>query len=217
MALDNTNLLLSLAILQSQGVEKSKMVAASFGAAMIPGMMGLALPLIVARNAAANGSGNAEPAGGTAIDAVGVPVQTTVPDVVGMTELEAVSTIRKAGLNPVVSRAYFSASGDTRVSIPVKGTVAIQAPEAEFEWVDTGSDVEIEISLGPVPVEMDDTALDQDIQKKVTDLGAKVDQLLAMASSASSASSGGKSGAMAGNSDGNVGSISGGSTASAKK
>jgi hypothetical protein len=182
MAFNNMNLFLSLAILQNKGIDRDKMLAASVGAALVPGILGLAVPLIVANNETGTTTGTGT---GTAADDTGdVPTQTKVPDVQAKTEQEAIDAITAAGLNPVVTRAFFTAVAGSK--IPDKGTVARQDPKPSDDWVDSGSDVRIEVSLGEATATSTDDAtidrsilaLDQDMQKKMSDMGAKVDQIL---------------------------------------
>jgi len=127
MPIDSTNLLLSLAILQRQRVARDKTVAASIGAALIPGPVGLALPLIAARS---------QPVGSTSSSAGQLSL---VPDVVDKEQAEAEAAIKGAGLNPV-SQSFFTPAGFR------EGTVVKQDPEPGL--VPTGSDVNLSISLG---------------------------------------------------------------------
>ncbi|MGZ3183108.1 MAG: hypothetical protein ACXU8N_11770 [Telluria sp.] len=48
MAINNTNLFVSLALLQNTTLPKEKQVAAAVGSALVPGLLGVALPLILA-------------------------------------------------------------------------------------------------------------------------------------------------------------------------
>jgi hypothetical protein len=48
MAINNTNLFVSLALLQNSTLPKEKQVAAAVGSALVPGLLGVALPLILA-------------------------------------------------------------------------------------------------------------------------------------------------------------------------
>jgi beta-lactam-binding protein with PASTA domain len=183
MAFNNMNLFLSLAILQNKGIDRDKMLAASVGAALVPGILGLAVPLIVASNEASTTTGTGTSTG-TADTTGDVPTQTKVPDVQTKTEQEAIDAITAAGLNPVVTRAFFTAVAGSK--IPDKGTVARQDPKPSDDWVDSGSDVRIEVSLGEATASTTDDAtidrsilaLDKDMQQKMSDMGAKVDQIL---------------------------------------
>jgi hypothetical protein len=53
MALNNTNMILSLAMLGNANIPQEKKLAAAVGASMMPGMLGLVFPLLVARGAGA--------------------------------------------------------------------------------------------------------------------------------------------------------------------
>jgi beta-lactam-binding protein with PASTA domain len=170
MALNNTNMILSLAMLGNANIPQDKKLAAAVGASMMPGMLGLVFPLLVARGA---GTTTSPPAGTT--------LQTKVPNVAGQSESAAVETIKKAGLVPVVSRVYFKPVDGT--TAPPVGQVAAQDPKPSADWVAEGSTVKLEVSLGSPPAQASESdeelALEKEISSKVSDMGAKVDLILA--------------------------------------
>lgn len=185
MPFNNMNLFLSLAVLQNKGIPKDKMFAASVGAALVPGLLGLAVPLIVANNAGSNTTTGGTGTGTGAGTGDGATTTLTrVPDVQFKQEQDAIDVIKAAGLNPVVSHAYFTPSADA--DVPEKGSVAFQDPKPSNDWVDTGTDVRIEVSLGEAAstsadgstIERTILSVDEDLQKKVADMDVKVDQIL---------------------------------------
>src|SRR5438445_9516813 len=86
MPIDSTNLLVSLAVLQNQGIAQDKTIAASVTAAMIPGVLGLIVPLALA---------NADSGGTTPVDN---QTLVRVPTVTGGTEDAAKSTLTAKNL-----------------------------------------------------------------------------------------------------------------------
>ena len=173
MSLNNTNLILSLAMLGNADIPQEKKLAAAVGASMMPGMLGLVFPLLVAKASSGAGTGTSPPTGTTS--------QTKVPNVAGQTETLAVETIKQAGLVPVISRVYFKqVDGAT---VPPSGQVASQDPKPSADWVKEGSTVKLEVSLGPAPAQPDsgdaELALETEINTKVTDMDRKVDMILA--------------------------------------
>src|SRR5262249_32551607 len=155
MPLDNTNLFLSLAILgQNSEVEQSKKFAASVGAALIPGPLGLALPLIVA---------NSESNDNTPPDDVTTLAE--VPPVVGRGEETAKKSISDQKLNPLVQHVYIQSGGDGK-----KGLVVQQDPKAG-EFVPLNTDVTLIVSLGVTPgPSQDDSVIDREILQDVKEL-----------------------------------------------
>ena len=100
MSLDTTNMLFSLVFLAQRRVPRAKAVAASVGAGMIPGPVGLVLPAIVARGTKPGSGGGG---GGTHPPVDTGEIKAQVPDVMGATEEEAVAAVREAQLTPVLS------------------------------------------------------------------------------------------------------------------
>lgn len=156
MPIDSTNLFVSLAILQNRGVARDKMLAASVGAALIPGLMGLVLPLVVARNEGRSGAGT-----GSGSDP---GTLTAVPPVIGKTQADAETSLTESLLVPVVQSSFIVDSSDNPAT---EGIVVDQDPAAD-EYVQTGSKVTIIVSLGSPPsAPADDLELDTQIQKDV--------------------------------------------------
>src|SRR3954468_13169254 len=127
MPFNNMNLFLSLAVLQNKGIPKDKMLAASVGAALVPGLLGLAVPLMVANSAGSSSTGGGKGGStgtGTGTDTGTTATLTRVPDVQGKHEQDAIDVIKAAGLNPVVSHAYFTSGAGA--DVPEKGSVAFQ-------------------------------------------------------------------------------------------
>lgn len=185
MAFNATNLLLSMAILKDSKLPQDKKLAASVGAAMAPGILGLALPMIIARNSAGDGPTPPGTSPGSGIpeeQTPDTPLQTMVPNVQDKTEAAAVDTIKRAGLSPLVSRAYFKPSDE--VQVPPVGQVVSQDPKPSAEWIDVGSKVRLEVSLGAPPAEAGasehdlHTALETEIKTRMDDMDEKVDLIL---------------------------------------
>lgn len=184
MPFNTTNLFLSLAMLNNAKIPQDKKLAAAAGAAMMPGILGLALPLIVARNSTRDATKPGAGSGTSPQQTPDGPMQTKVPNVRDFKEAAAVDTIVRAGLTPVISRVYFKAIDGTPV--PPAGQVASQEPMASADWVDEGSTVKIEVSLGAPPAETGSgtdehahhTALETEINTRMSEMGSKVDLIL---------------------------------------
>src|SRR5437868_6928851 len=112
MPIDSTNLLVSLAVLQNRGLGRDKVLAASVGAALIPGPLGLVVPLAVA-NSDFGGNGDGD----------GTQTLVRVPDVTGSTEADATDQITAKNLTAVSESVFID---DPEAA---KGTVIEQDPE----------------------------------------------------------------------------------------
>ena len=149
MSLDTTNLVFSLVILQQRKIERAKALAASVGAALIPGPIGLVVPAIVAsRTPEPPPGGTLPPPTDTGV------VKVKVPGVVGQLEENAVRLVRDADLTPVTSVTFSASEKEV-------GQVVDQDP-AEDEYAPTRSEVELTIAHAqprrsrPTSEELDD-------------------------------------------------------------
>lgn len=145
-----TNLVVALVVLKNVA-DRKKALATAVASAYTPGLLGLALPLIVARS---QSNVNTTTDSGTLVK---------VPDVIGKLELDATTLIAAHNLNPV-PRSFF-----TREQGIVKGTIFDQDPKPGLGlFVELGTDVILKVSLGAPPdAPPDDTDLDRQIQKDV--------------------------------------------------
>jgi len=184
MAFNTMNMMLSMVMLNNAKLAQEKKLAASVGAAIMPGVLGLMFPLMVARNTEAG----TVPPGGTHGSQAGSEgtLQTLVPDVQRMGEAQAIEAIMAAGLIPLVVRTYFKQIDGA--SIPPAGQVSAQHPAPSASWVDSGSEVTLQVSLGPQP---DDagagsgagehayhTAMETQISNRISTMDHKVDMLI---------------------------------------
>jgi hypothetical protein len=170
MSFDTTNLVFSLLLLRQRRVPRNRALAASVGASLIPGPIGLAFPLLVARGRAGGGGAGGGTGLGGAISGVIArgDVFVKVPDVVGKKEGDAVQAVQKADLSPV-SSTFFS-SDDAIV-----GTVVDQDPlKDKFALV--GSKVNLVVAQKAEPTESDK---EDAILAAVKDVASKEDQILA--------------------------------------
>ena len=159
MPIDSTNLLVSLAVLQNQGIAQDKTIAASVTAGLIPGVLGLIVPLALA---------NAGSGGTTTVDN---QTLVRVPDVTGATEADATKTLEAKKLIASSDSVFVD---EAAVS---KGDVIKQDPEAD-KFVPEGTTVTITVSLGPKPDGGDETAELDTIRKDVEENTRKLDQVL---------------------------------------
>jgi len=164
MSFYTTNLVFSLLLLRQRHVPRNKALAASLGASLIPGPIGLVLPLIVTRGRQVGGGGGGAVTG--VIDRGDVFVK--VPDVVGEKEADAVQAVQQADLSPVTSTFF---SDDDKVV----GTVVDQDPAAN-KFAQVGSEVNLVVAQKPAPTESDK---DDAILTAVKDVSSKEDQILA--------------------------------------
>jgi len=160
MSLDTTNLVFSLVLLQQRRIDRARTLAASVGAAMIPGPAGLVVPAIVAAGRRPGPGGELPPAGDTGV------VKVKVPDVVGQPEAAAVRAVRDAELTPVTS-ATFSADEDEL------GQVVDQDPGAD-EYAATGSVVDMTIARASDDEEQTDSEKEDEILKVVRQIADRV-------------------------------------------
>lgn len=139
--------------------DRKKALATAVASAYTPGLLGLALPLFVARSDRSTTT-TADP--GTLV---------AVPDVIGKPEAEAKATVTKSQLNPV-SESFFNAS-------VASGSVIDQVPRAGVAsdfFVESGSDVVLKVSLGPTPdAPPSDDEIDLQIQKDVAAAKAEIE------------------------------------------
>jgi hypothetical protein len=160
MSLDITNLAFSLVILQQRRVDRARALAASVGAALIPGPTGLVVPAIVAAGTRPSPGGTLPPPTDTGV------VKVKVPDVVGQAEAAAVQAVRDADLTPVTS-ATFSAPADE------VGQVVDQDPAGD-EYAATGSVVDMTIARAPDDEEKTESEKEDEILKVVHQIAEKV-------------------------------------------
>jgi hypothetical protein len=160
MPFDNANLLVSLVLLQNQGITPDKAVPASIGAALIPGVLGLIVPLAVA---------NAD-SGGTITG--GTQTLVRVPDVTRATEQDAKRQLEAKNLIASSDSVFVD---DADVS---EGDVIDQDPKPD-KFVPQGTTVTITVSLGPKPDSGDEAAELDIIRKDVEENTKKLDQILA--------------------------------------
>jgi hypothetical protein len=163
MSLDTTNMLFSLVFLAQRKVPRAKAVAASVGAGMIPGAVGLVLPAIVARGTGPVGKPPGPP---PPVDTGEVKV--TVPGVVGETEADGVSRVRDAHLTPVLST--FPTDDQKKL-----GRVVGQEPEADT-LRRQGSDVDLTIGRAPEEEEESESEKEDRILEIVHRIEDKVDE-----------------------------------------
>lgn len=161
MSLDTTNLLFSLVILQQRKIDRGKALAASVGAALIPGPTGLLVPAIVAA-----GTPRPTPGGTLPPPKETGFVKVRVPNVVGRSEETAVSVVSDADLTPVTSIAISTEENEV-------GHVVDQDP-AGGEYAPTGSEVDLTIARAPAEEEQTDSEKDDEILKVVHQIADKV-------------------------------------------
>ncbi|MBA2590971.1 MAG: PASTA domain-containing protein [Pseudomonadota bacterium] len=148
-------LVFSVTFLRKQNVDEKKAFAAGAAAALIPGPLGLAVPLLVART----GVGPSD-IGGVVVSNVAV-----VPPVIGMSKPDAEEAIRGNKLKPV-SKSVAIEGGKAED----KDTVVAQDPKAGSErephLVSPGTEVKLMVSLGPPEPapEDEDLILDREIK-----------------------------------------------------
>jgi len=164
---DNTNLVVSLLFLQNRGIPPETAVPAAIGASLIPGMLGLILPLAIA-----NGTG------GSTTSTSGSETLVRVPDVTGMSEDAAKRQLEDKKLVASTQSAFLDDAGTA------KGDVFEQDPEADG-FVSEGSTVTITVSLGPKPDDGNETeeldTIRKDVEentKKIEENSKKLDQVL---------------------------------------
>jgi beta-lactam-binding protein with PASTA domain len=125
--------------------------AASVGAALIPGPLGLALPLIVAR----------QPTFGTGVSNRGTVSE--VPNVIGKTEQDAKDALSERKLKPVVQSVFIQGGKNED-----KGKVVDQVPKSGFAA--PGTMVKLTVSLGAAPTTPEgESSVHQRIEKDVED------------------------------------------------
>lgn len=180
MSFDTTNLVFSLLLLRQRKVQRNRALAASVGASLIPGPIGLAFPLLVARKGAGGGGGGGGIFGGGGgttgvIDRGDVFVK--VPDVVGENEADAVQAVQKADLSPVTNTTFTTDDA-------IVGTVVDQDPAAD-KFAQVGSEVNLVVAQKREPTESDK---EDAILAAVKDVASKEDQILAKIGGAGMAS-----------------------------
>jgi len=158
--MDTTNFLVSFAVLNSRGLASDKVLAASVGAAMIQGPIGLVLPLAVANASSSTSSSGSGVSAGAMV---------RVPKVTGKPEAEAKGLLKDKNLNAVSTFAFIEDDPQNQI---IKGNVFQQEP-AEGEFTSEGDDVSITVSLGP---RMEEETL-KDLHE---DMDAKFDQVIAL-------------------------------------
>jgi hypothetical protein len=121
----------STTLLQSRRVDPKKALAAGAAAAVIPGALGLVVPLVLVAQQAAPGKGQG--AGG---------VLAEVPDVVGRSQEEAEQALERLELEPVSQ--LHRIAGEEHYD---KGTVVQQVPAAKT-LVKPGATVRLIVSAG---------------------------------------------------------------------
>jgi len=140
----------SLTFLQNQGIERTKAFAAGTAAAVIPGLGGLAVPLIVA--------GQSQPTFRPGVSDRGTLAE--VPNVIGKEEEEAKGIIRGEKLNPV-SESFSIHRG----KVEDIGKVVEQVPE-QGKLVRVGAPVKLTVSLG-APAATEEESIHQRIEQDV--------------------------------------------------
>jgi hypothetical protein len=139
MPFEIINFAAAQAILRNQNVDPGTATRSSLAAGLLPGVVGLALPLIIARN---NQQPRAAENGG------GMSKLTKVPDVTAAENFEAArELLSDAGL---AARRELAFDPDHP-----KGTVVAQDPEAG-SYAPLQSEVKVVVSNGPRPLPDDD-------------------------------------------------------------
>jgi hypothetical protein len=162
MSLDTTNLVFSLVILQQRKVDRAKALAASVGAALIPGPIGLVVPAIVA-------AGTPEPRPKPGLppppEDTGV-VKVKVPYVVGRPEEAAIQVVREADLTPVTSATFSAAENEV-------GTVVDQDPAGD-QYARSGSSVDLTIAHTPEEEEQSESEKEDEILRVMNQIADKL-------------------------------------------
>lgn len=152
-------LVFSVTFLKNQGVPPNEAFAAGAAAALIPGALGLAVPLIVAGR---------ERASVATISDRGTVAE--VPHVIDLEQKAAEGIISGRNLHPV-ARSVFIEGGE----VGDKGKVVDQKPKSG-EFVPLLTDVKLTVSKGPPPLppEDEDLLIDREIQKDVQAARAQI-------------------------------------------
>src|SRR5258708_6433875 len=138
MPLDGTNTICALAILGPRQIDKKQKVLGIVAAGLVPGIVGLAVPLIIAQRS----KGQRGPGTGVVVGTgVAQPTQSVVPDLTGESIDDAAATLKKVQLT----------LGDVTNALSTddeKDKVVTQDPEAE-KVVAIGSPVSVVVGSGP--------------------------------------------------------------------
>ena len=138
----------STTLLQNRGVDRNRAIAAGTAAAVIPGALGLAVPLVVAGQSTPSRGGEG-------------PTLSRVPDVVGASQEDAAETLTGHKLKPVVQSFFIEGRNDD-----AKGKVVDQVPEPGT-FVAPGSTVKLIVSRGAAPAPDDDLTIHERIERAV--------------------------------------------------
>lgn len=142
-------------LLQNQRVPRNEAFAAGAAAAVIPGLGGLAVPLLVARQP------RYLPVSGISPVAVSTSTVAVVPNVINMEKSAAEQAIIANKLKPV-SESRFIQGG----TVP-KGFVEDQDPKSGSGLVRPGTEVNLTVSLGPPPSATEEESIHQRIEQDV--------------------------------------------------
>src|SRR5262245_21493287 len=151
----NLKFLVSLTLLQNRGVDRNEAFAAAGWAAVIPGLVGLALPLIFAGQSTQSRGDER-------------PTLSAMPDVVGASQEDAAEILAGRELRPV-SQSFFIKGGTD----DDKGKVVEQVPEAGT-FVAPGSTVKLIVSRGAAPAPEDDLTIHERSERAVKDTQSKL-------------------------------------------
>jgi beta-lactam-binding protein with PASTA domain len=128
-------------------VPRNQAFAAGAAAALIPGPLGLAVPLIVA--------------GRKSIPRSVISTVAVVPNVIGEIEQDAKDVISARQLKPVVSQSFFIAGGTIE-----EGMVVAQDPKSGL-LVRPGTEVKLTVSLGAPQLPEDESPVHLQIRKDI--------------------------------------------------
>lgn len=196
MPFDVVNIVASEVILRNAAnrVDPATTARTSIAAGLIPGVMGLVVPLVVARAQKANGGGNGSAEGAA------------VPNVAdGYTTLDQATKTLAADTFTVKTQHAFSAEVKSGVVIsqspragvvrPLNSAVAVvvsDGPPPSQDVLGTGGEpvTEDDLSAAKQEIEGQLTAAKQEIESQIAGLGSKIDALAKSGASSASTYSG---------------------------
>jgi hypothetical protein len=170
MRLDTLNMMFAVAFLQARKVPREKVIAASMGAGLIGGPMGLLLPVMAAGTGSAGTTTTTGGASGPPA-IFGSTVKVAVPDVVGQPLDKASKQVEDAKLRPITSVYH---TGD----VEEHGQVVQQDPEAG-RLVAEASQIDLTVAVPPQEEDLSESEKEDKILKVVEGTATKVDELLA--------------------------------------
>jgi hypothetical protein len=168
---DPLNVMFSLALLKDKKVPREKALAASIGAGLLGGPMGLLLPVMVAGGSGSTGGTTTTTTTGKPAGFFGGTVKVAVPEVVGQSIDDAAKSVSDAGLRSTTSITYTDEAEH--------GAVVQQDPESG-RLVPEASVVDLTVAAPPTEDELSESEKEDKILEVVESTAEKVDHLLAL-------------------------------------